>query len=115
MLSSRASGSWCPASLRTPTVAHEDGHPELVPVEPTPFEEAVRLALEGWRLGRPPRLEETADCVVVFDDGRRVVRRQQALQPRLVHGAPVDRLGALATSGGRTRRPDRTAVPGASG
>jgi len=22
---------------------------ELVPVEPTPFDEAVRLALEGWR------------------------------------------------------------------
>ena len=33
--------------LRTPTVAHEDGIRELVPVEPTPFDEAVRLALEG--------------------------------------------------------------------
>ena len=31
MLSSRASGSWCPASLRTPTVAHEDGHPGARP------------------------------------------------------------------------------------
>ncbi len=32
--------------LRTPTVAHEDGIREIVPVEPTPFDDAVRLALE---------------------------------------------------------------------
>jgi uncharacterized protein YbjT (DUF2867 family) len=32
--------------LRTPTVAHEDGIRELVPVERTPFDDAVRLALE---------------------------------------------------------------------
>jgi uncharacterized protein YbjT (DUF2867 family) len=32
--------------LRTPTVAHEEGIREIVPVEPTPFDDAVRLALE---------------------------------------------------------------------
>jgi uncharacterized protein YbjT (DUF2867 family) len=31
--------------LRTPTVAHENGIRELVPVDPTPFDDAVRLAL----------------------------------------------------------------------
>ena len=32
--------------LRTPTVAHDDDIRELVPFEPTSFDEAVRLALE---------------------------------------------------------------------
>jgi uncharacterized protein YbjT (DUF2867 family) len=32
--------------LRTPTVAHEEGIREIVPVEPTPFDDAVRLALD---------------------------------------------------------------------
>jgi hypothetical protein len=32
--------------LRTPTVAHEEGIREIVPVEPTPIDDAVRLALE---------------------------------------------------------------------
>jgi uncharacterized protein YbjT (DUF2867 family) len=31
--------------LRTPTVAHDDAIREVVPFEPTPFDEAVRLAL----------------------------------------------------------------------
>jgi uncharacterized protein YbjT (DUF2867 family) len=31
--------------LRTPSVAHENGIRELVPVDPTPFDDAVRLAL----------------------------------------------------------------------
>lgn len=33
--------------LRTPTVAREDGIRDLVPIEPTPFDEAVHLALQG--------------------------------------------------------------------
>jgi uncharacterized protein YbjT (DUF2867 family) len=32
--------------LRTPTVAHEDGIRDLVAIEPTRFDDAVRLALE---------------------------------------------------------------------
>ena len=32
--------------LRTPTVAREDGIRELVPLEPTPFDDAVRAALD---------------------------------------------------------------------
>jgi uncharacterized protein YbjT (DUF2867 family) len=33
--------------LRTPTVAHDDRIRELVPLEPMPFDEAVRVALAG--------------------------------------------------------------------
>jgi uncharacterized protein YbjT (DUF2867 family) len=33
--------------LKTPTVAREDAIRELVPIEPTPFDDAVRLALEA--------------------------------------------------------------------
>ena len=33
--------------LRTPTVASEEGIRDLVPIEPLPFDDAVRLALQG--------------------------------------------------------------------
>jgi hypothetical protein len=33
--------------LRAPTIAHEHEIAELVPLEPTPFDEAAVLALEG--------------------------------------------------------------------
>jgi uncharacterized protein YbjT (DUF2867 family) len=33
--------------LRTPTIAHDDRIREIVPLEPTPFDDAVRLALGG--------------------------------------------------------------------
>ena len=31
--------------LRTPTIAHDDRIRKIVPLEPTPFDDAVRLAL----------------------------------------------------------------------
>ena len=103
--------------LRTPTVVRDDGRiRELVPIDLTPFDDAVRRRAARTSASAPPRLEEPPHGLLVVDDRARVGRRAQVAQsPGLVHVAARRPPRARAPSDGRTRRRDRTAAPAASG